>query len=48
MSYAQLCEPLPGVTDTSASADGVALRTLLDEVIGQLAEIRERLGDAPQ
>jgi len=48
MTYAQLCEPVPRATDMSAPVDGVALRTLLDEVIGQLAEIRERLGDAAQ
>ena len=48
MSDAQLCEPLRRATGTSASVDGVALRALLDEVIGQLAQIRERLGGAAQ
>ena len=48
MTYAQLCEPLPTTEHVSTSADrvdGATLRTLLDDVIGQLAEVRERLGE---
>jgi len=46
MTFAQLCEPLPREINANSAADAVALRATLDKVIGQLAEVRERLGDA--
>lgn len=44
MSYAQLCEPLATATDADSVADTIALRAMLDEVIGQLAQMRKRMG----